>query len=639
MRFKLALLLCVIAVFVSVTAQPQQRDIKKEQPIWDQLGKIDPSAVEDFKQATIALDSEKFDECARLYEAVLRKAPDFDPATRRLGYCFVGQGKYSEGVDLAKLAVERDRSADNLLGLAFILANPGKGKQNDRATKAEALALAQEAARVTTDKDDPAYVLLIAQLSLELEQIDVFRSATQKLVTTHPELMATHYFNAILAAYDENWMTAESEIKLAEKLGLPHQVAQEFLDSGVQTRANVWHYAIYAGALIVAWLVGLLLLFLLGKFLSWRTLKSIETADPNAQASSAELSLRRWYRRLINIGGVYYFISMPVVMFLVLAFAAGVTYGFMMLGRIPIKLVAILVIGAILTVYKMVRSLFLKIEKEDPGRALAKEEAPELWELTRKVAEVVKTRPIDEIRITPGTELAVYERGTMRERGKDQAKRILIVGVGTLNDFHVNAFRAVLAHEYGHFSHRDTAGGDVALRVNDHMMKFAYAMALSGQAVWWNIAFQFLRVYHFIFRRISHGATRLQEVLADRIAASRYGAQAFEEGLTHVIRKSVEFEHLATKEINGASSASRALQNLYELTLAVATNLEAEMDKELNRETTEDDTHPCPNDRFRFTRRIVSQTEPSTRGLVWDLFKDRAGITAEMTALIQQRLR
>jgi len=45
-----------------------------------------------------------------------------------------------------------------------------------------------------------------------------------------------------------------------------------------------------------------------------------------------------------------------------------------------------------------------------------------------------------------------------------------------------------------------------------------------------NVAFHFLRPYLFLFRRISHGATRLQEVLADRAAARIYGAQPFEEG-------------------------------------------------------------------------------------------------------------
>src|SRR4030095_1216297 len=140
-----------------------------------------------------------------------------------------------------------------------------------------------------------------------------------------------------------------------------------------------------------------------------------------------------------------------------------------------------------------------------------------------------------------------------------KAQRILIVGVGVLTDFSQNGFRAVLAHEYGHFSHRDTAGGDVAIRVNADMMKFAHAMALSGQAVWWNIAFQFLRVYHFIFRRISHGATRLQEVLADRVAVLHYGASNFEEGLKHVVRRHIEFDHCVDKEINEAVSVRRTI--------------------------------------------------------------------------------
>ena len=170
----------------------------------------------------------------------------------------------------------------------------------------------------------------------------------------------------------------------------------------------------------------------------------------------------------------------------------------------------------------MIRSLFLKIESEDPGRPLLEGEAPGLWALVREVAETVRTRPVDEIRVTPGTEMAVYERGSFKERIQDRAPRILILGVATLNGFNQNAFRAVLAHEYGHFRHRDTAGGDVAIRVNNDMMKFAFAMIESGQAVWWNVAFQFLRVYHFLFRRISHGATRLQEVLADRVAARKY---------------------------------------------------------------------------------------------------------------------
>jgi hypothetical protein len=58
----------------------------------------------------------------------------------------------------------------------------------------------------------------------------------------------------------------------------------------------------------------------------------------------------------------------------------------------------------------------------------------------------------------------------------------------------------------------------------------------------------------------------------------------------------------------------------------------------LTRVTSEDDTHPSPLDRFRYIERITSQTETPISGEVWDLFKDRAGLTAEMTSMVQQEL-
>jgi hypothetical protein len=88
------------------------------------------------------------------------------------------------------------------------------------------------------------------------------------------------------------------------------------------------------------------------------TLRFIETADLNSAVSPAESVLRRYYRRLINVAGAYYYVSIPFVIFLVLAMTSAIVYGFLVLGRVPIKLVAILVIGAIVTVYKMMKFAF-----------------------------------------------------------------------------------------------------------------------------------------------------------------------------------------------------------------------------------------------------------------------------------------
>jgi hypothetical protein len=635
---KTTFLLLLLILFCSSTPAQQGRDMEKEKAIWAELETMAPESLADFKAATEALDAQDFEKAAELYLAVHQRVPEFDAALRRLGGCLVLTGKTEAGFAYMEKAVKIRRSPENLISLAQSLAYPGGGIEGTRSQKVRAFELVKEANRSPQKPDDSDYLVLQAQLAMELEKIDDFRLTTEQLVAKHPELMSTHFYNAILAAYDERWIKAEEEIKLAQSLGLAPEVAQEFLDSGVHTRARVWQYLYYSLYLVGAWIVGLAALFLIGKLMSRKTLNSLEEANPNSPASGSELTLRKWYRQLINIAGFYYYISLPVVIFLVLIVAASITYGFIMLGRIPIKLVAVLAIGGLVTIYTMIRSLFIKVESVDPGRSLSYDEAPGLWDLTRTVATNVDTRPVDEIRITPGTDLAVYEKGTWRERSQDKAQRVLILGVGVLNDFKQNGFRAVLAHEYGHFTHRDTAGGDVAIRVSNDMMKFAHAMIVNGQASWWNIAFQFLRVYHFIFRRISHGATRLQEVLADRVAALKYGPLAFEEGLTHVVRKSAEFHHLAVKEIDASVQARRALQNLYELRLDQNPDLEKEMDESLNRETSEDDTHPSPTDRFRLTRKIAGANELPATGMVWDLFKNREGLTNEMTSLIQSEV-
>lgn len=635
MRYYLS---CILVLLWSPTAFAMfnERDLAKEELIWQKLQSVAPRSVETFKAATAALDEGDYEKSAHLYEEVFKQAPDFDPVMRRLGLSLVETGRKQEGMALLEKAVEKNRSPENLITLAQYLASLSEGKKDSKPDMERALTLAKEAASASTG-NDPSYWIMVAQLSLELDRMEDLRAATGILVTQYPDMIATHYFSAFVAAGDEDWIKAEDEIKKAQSLGLPAEIADGILASGIHTRATIWRYAYYSLYLVAAWAVGLVLLFVLGKLFSKTTLQWIETVDPNAEVGGNDLPIQKHYRRLINIAGVYYYLSIPVIAFLVLAIAGSITYGFFMAGRIPIKLVLILVFGAIVTVYKMIRSLFIKIESEDPGRPLREDEAPELWALVREVAQTVSTRPVDEIRLTPGTDMAVYERGSFKERMQDRAHRILILGVGTLNGFNQNAFRAVLAHEYGHFRHRDTAGGDVAIRVNNDIMKFAIAMMESGQAVWWNAAFQFLRVYHFLFRRISHGATRLQEVLADRVAASKYSAQAFEEGLTHVIRRGFEFENIANWEITNANKARRAIQNLYELQPSEEKEVEEKIKEAINRPTSEDDTHPSPVERFRFAHRLTCNNELAPSGMVWDLFTDKMAITDEMSSLINKQ--
>jgi Zn-dependent protease with chaperone function len=475
----------------------------------------------------------------------------------------------------------------------------------------------------------------LAQAALQLYNIDVLKKTTNELLKLYPEKMATHYYAAIVAAEEENFLLSENEILKAKELGLNEESVNSFLDSGIHTKALMERAKKTFLWILAAWAVGLILLFALGSLLSNYTLKAIEREFKTKSSTKTAHILRNIYGGLINTAGIYYYISLPIILILVVAMVIGLFYLFLMIGRIPIQLMFILVIGACFTIYGMIRSLILKVKYEDPGRELKPSEAPALFELTKEVAKTMGTRPIDEIRITPETDLAVYELGSWREKMRDRGKRVLILGTGVLKDFKQNDFKSILAHEYGHFSHRDTAGGEVALRVRNDIHKYYISLLNAGQAVWWNLAFQFIRLYDFIFRRISNGATRLQEILADRVAAQTYGAYSFENGLTYVIKRNIEFIKLANNEIEEARKVKRPFNNLYDLSGGFSDEIEKEVKTALNRETTNEDTHPSPIDRFRFIRDLGKDKERTDDVYVRDLFKDWNALTSEMTKSIE----
>jgi tetratricopeptide (TPR) repeat protein len=244
-----------------VSGQNPARDAKKEQIIWKNLAAVAPGAVETFQRGTVAMDKGDYAQAVQLYKEVAKQAPVFSPVLRRLGLCLAAAGRTDEGLKLIENAVKIDRSPENLVSLAQILAYPAQGRQGTKAQREIALTLAKEASDQYKGSGDPSYSSLVAQLALGLEKMAEFRQATETLTQKYPDVMATHYFNAIRLVLDEKWVAAEDEIKKAQRLGLPAQVVQRFLDAGVYTRAAAWRWAFYAFNLVAAWACGLFILF------------------------------------------------------------------------------------------------------------------------------------------------------------------------------------------------------------------------------------------------------------------------------------------------------------------------------------------------------------------------------------------
>jgi Zn-dependent protease with chaperone function len=608
------------------------RDIQEELKYEKQLGLIDPSLIKTYRAGTQALDSNRQALADSLYMIIYSKAPTFDPVIRRLGNLRIVQGKTKEGIILCKKAVEINHSAFNLLALAYCYV-----VARDSANLNHAFSILKEAEQLPNG-NDMSILAYIAQISLQQQNIDEFRNDVDKLKQLYPDDMLTYYYSAMLSANDKNWFQAKKEILLAQQKGMPSKYVVQFLDSGVNSHVRQYKLAIYFGILVGVWMVGLLFLFLVGKLFSNLTLKSIGKQGFQSLNDKTDTWLRSSYKALIHTGGIYYYLSLPIILLLIVLFTIGILYLFLAMGHIPIQLMLFLIIGSATTIYSMVKSLLVKVTYTDPGRELANEEAPGLYALTEEVAKVMGTRPIDEIRITHGTDLAVYERGSRSEKQHDKATRILILGTGILKDFKKNDFKAVLAHEYGHFSHRDTAGGEIALRVQNDMNKYIYALYMARQATRWNIAFHFLRLYSFIFRRISHGSTRLQEILADRVAARTFGIKAFENGLTYVIRREIEYTNCTNIEILSAVNSKRPLNNLYELTVESESLITDELSKAICRKTSENDTHPSPIDRFRFISGINTKTEYKDSESIIKLFSNWETLTEEMTKKIDSNV-
>jgi len=629
-----AALSCLLAC-VSFGAGPT-RDPQHEARIEQDLGREHPELVADFHAATVAGDQNDAAKAIELYRKVVKAAPTFDPALRRLGAFLAETDERREGIEWCRKAVAIKRSAANLYTLATSL---GFGKEGTRTReeKKEAIRLLAEA-RSLPDGNEVSNLGATAELALNLQDELVFRDAVRLLRRDFPDDLSTHYFGAIVEAFDEHWIRAEREIKKAEALGLSKSAVQQFLDAGVHDKAVGWEWALGLALVVGGWVAGLGLLFGLGMILSKLTLRSAERADPNLPLNSGERKLRSVYKVLLTFAGVYYYISLPIVLVMVLGICGGIIYGFLAIGWVPIKLTIILAIGAFVTVAAMIKSFFIKSDATEPGRLLPRDEAAGLWQMVEDVAREMGTRPVDEIRLTPGCEVAVYERGNWREKIRDQGKRILLLGTGVLNGFKQDSFRSVLAHEYGHFSHRDTAGGDVALRVRSDMFKFYRAMYAAGQATTLNVAFHFLRIYNFIFRRISHGATRLQEILADRVAAQAYGTAAFESGLRHVVRRGLEFDQVANSEIEQVIKSKQPLQHLYEAQPSDLVSIEKAFAAAIDRPTTDDDTHPSPSDRFRLLAGVRVEPKPELQGEVWDLFSNREAIKREMLAVVEAQI-
>jgi Zn-dependent protease with chaperone function len=210
------------------------------------------------------------------------------------------------------------------------------------------------------------------------------------------------------------------------------------------------------------------------------------------------------------------FYLLALVMAGVLLFLAYemVVYG----GRIPVKLLFFLVATAGIILW----SILPRWDRfTAPGPRLTEESQPRLFAEIRDIAQATGQAMPREVYLEPDVNAWVAQRGGVLGIG---SRRIMGLGLGLMQVLSRSQFRAVLAHEFGHYH-----GGDTALGPLIYRTRSAIGRTLQGLGdSFLNKPFE---LYGNLFLRITSAVSRREEFVADELAATVVGARPLASGL------------------------------------------------------------------------------------------------------------
>lgn len=612
-------------------AQAQER---RTAEVRAEVARLDERAGAAYREAGDHLEKGELAAAVAAYERAAEAAPASDHPLRGKCNALRSLGRLQDAAAACDQAIAKAPTGPNYAAQALVALA--------REDAAQAIGWARRGANASPDDPLVQYVLFVA--AGQGNDLYGLRDAVAALERLSPDDPETAFGAAVVAASEERWDDAFAQTERLARLGDRERAdrLRSQIRSAQPLPLRAWAFGWRAS---IAWAVAFALLALLGAGLShWTASRAVvpirgaELADAQRHGRAA----RAVYRLVLWLTCAFYYLSIPLVLAAVVGAAAAVGYLFLLIGRIPIKLAAILLFGVCLTLWVIVRSLLVRARDEDPGDDLSLDEHPKLAALLREVAADVGTRPVDRVFVVPGTDLAVFERGGLGRRLRGApAERCLILGVGLLDGMRRDQLMSVLAHEYGHFRNEDTAGGGFALAVRRSLVHTVIGLIEGGAAAWYNPAWWFVRGFHWVFERVSQGASRLQEVMADRWAVASFGSAAFASGFRHVIERSVRFDDLVQRTVKDAADGRAGVRNLYRYrpSAPAPTDLDAKVQEALRREASPFDSHPPPEVRLELAWCLgVKKDVPGGDAPAWDLFSDRRALERRMTEKVRQIL-
>ncbi|MBL8205977.1 MAG: M48 family metallopeptidase [Blastocatellia bacterium] len=190
------------------------------------------------------------------------------------------------------------------------------------------------------------------------------------------------------------------------------------------------------------------------------------------------------------------------------------------LGRVNLQIA----IFCIITAGVILLALIPRIDRFlAPGPKLEPSQHPRLFQEITRIANDVQQQMPAEVYLVPEVNAWVMQRGGVMGFG---SRRVMGLGLPLLQLLSTSQFRAVLAHEFGHYH-----GGDTQLGPWIYKTRAAIVRAVNNLAEQSSMVQKPFLWYGNLFMRLTQAISRQQEFTADALAATKIGAKPLADGL------------------------------------------------------------------------------------------------------------
>uniref|UniRef100_UPI0037C73143 M48 family metalloprotease n=1 Tax=Schlesneria sphaerica TaxID=3373610 RepID=UPI0037C73143 len=397
--------------------------------------------------------------------------------------------------------------------------------------------------------------------------------------------------------------------------------------------------AVLLGGLVL-WIV---VMFGTGWLLAISIPRTPETADAFATLrSSRETWIERFYLFMLSVSLIIFYLSVPFVI-------AGIIAVSLLLFAILLML-RVLHIGVLYrgcwAVWHMIRLVFFGSGGERDGIEITAEQQPKLFGELHSVARQLDTEVVDRVYLVPGPQVSVSQNGAGPFGLFGRRDRVLHLGISVLPWLTVNEFRSILAHEYAHFSHRDTFYARFIFQVTASLANsLAVMQAAAGILNYINPFYGLYWLYLRGYALLSSGYSRSREFLADRRAVVAYGRQPFVAGLTKIYQESPLFELFAVRKTQQLLSRDNAFLNVFDSyrdyrSQPGAVELRSKLlDEERHRKPSWFDSHPTYEERLAAVASFPLAQDPAHSVSALDLIHNFKELEESLTRMLTDHIR